>query len=66
VREVVTLALAGLPGVVLQRVGTQDVDVVVSSTPRPDAQAKSLLLISEAGGLGQLLDTIRGLLSNVA
>ena len=60
-REVVSLALAGMPGIVLQGDGS-DADVVVASNPASTSGASSLLLLNEAGGLGQLLEAIHRLL----
>jgi hypothetical protein len=60
-REVVSLALAGMPGIVLQGDGS-DADVVVASSPASTSGGTSLLLLNEAGGLGQLLEAIHRLL----
>jgi hypothetical protein len=60
-REVVSLALAGMPGIVLQGHGS-DADVVVASKPASTCDGTSLLLLNEAGGLGQLLEAIHRLL----
>ena len=61
-REIVSLALAGLPGIVLLGDGSDDADVVVASNPPSSFGGRSLLLLSEAGGLGQLLEAIHRLL----
>jgi hypothetical protein len=62
VREVVNLALAGLPGVVLLAPGSPDADVVVGSKAAVAARGERLFLVHDAGGLGRLLEAIRGLL----
>jgi len=61
-REIVSLALAGLPGIVLLGAGGVDADVVVASTPRPGVAGRALVLLHESGGLGRLVDSIRRLL----
>ena len=61
-REVVSLALAGVPGIVLLGNGSDDADVVVASNPPSTFGGPSLLLLNEAGGLGQLLEAIHRLL----
>ena len=61
-REVVSLALAGMPGIVLLGDGSDDADVVVVSNPPSSSGGRSFLLLNEAGGLGQLLEAIHRLL----
>jgi len=57
--EVVSLALAGLPGIVLLGAGSDDADVVVVSKPTQAFGGRPQLSLHETGGLGQLLDAIR-------
>jgi hypothetical protein len=52
--EIVSLALAGLPGIVLLGTGSDEADVVVTSA-----------LLNDAGGLGQLLEAIHRLLPEI-
>ena len=61
-REIVSLALAGLPGIVLLGDGSDEPDVVVASNTPTSFGGQSLLLLNEAGGLGQLLEAIYRLL----
>jgi hypothetical protein len=61
-REIVSLALAGLPGIVLLGDGSDEPDVVVASNTPTSSGGQSLLLLNEAGGLGQLLGAIYRLL----
>ena len=58
-REVVGLALAGLPGVVLLGSSSDDADLVVVSRPRNELGGRPQLALNDAGGLGQLVDSIR-------
>jgi hypothetical protein len=61
-REVVNLALAGVPGIVLLGDGTDDADVVIASSAPVVVDGPALLLLNEAGGLGRLLEAIHRLL----
>ena len=61
-REVVSLALAGMPGIVLLGNASDDADVVVASNPLSILGGPAQLLLNEAGGLGQLLEAIHRLL----
>jgi hypothetical protein len=62
-REVVSLALACVPGIVLLGAGSEDADVVVASTEPAASGACALVLLNEAGGLGRLVDSVRDLLA---
>jgi hypothetical protein len=62
-REVVSLALACVPGIILLGAGSDEADVVVASTVSAARGDRALVLLNEAGGLGRLVDSVRELLA---